>query len=241
VLATVQQLFAHCATGRASGALRQLHFVRKPPGLRIRFGFAGEPDPGVLREEIERLLAPLIQGGQLSHWFPSTYEPEIFKFGGEAAMGDIDAYFSADSRGWCGWSDAERSGATHIDVRLFSATIVNDLILALLDDRDELWDVWCRIAVLHGGEVLPLGTDGTLPTVADLRVIASPREQALLDFYQRANRLFTLRLLRRFNAGKLLFGFRAILPHIVMAHWSRYGFSLVTRRQIHQRVLRALA
>ncbi len=238
----VHGVIAPLVAKRRTAGLRQVHFVRKPPGLRIRLGFAAEEGAAMeeLRDMADSLLSPACESGYVEQWFASAYEPETYKYGGPTAMGDVDAHFAADTNGWSRRIALEQAGASSVDARLFSVCVINDLILRVVDGLDELWDVWCGITIRHGGAPLPLGAGGAIPVLGDLDGAVSAEEHSLLYYYQRVNRIFAARLQRRFAAGTLLFGFRTILPHIVMAHWNRYGFSEAVRQDICQKIMAAL-
>ena len=239
----IRSLLAQIVRRRERTGLRRLHFVRKAPGLRIRLGFSSDDPTPAMIDAADRtacLLKPAFDEGLVRHWYPSAYEPEIHKYGGPATLTDVNAYFAADTIAWSRRIMLELTHAQSVDVRLWSVCLINDLILKLVDGLDEVWDVWCTITLRHGGTPTALGSPTSAPVLADLSPVATPGEQALAHDCARANSLFARRLIRRFEKGELLFGFRAILPHLVMAHWNRFGFSLMVRQEMCQRMMATL-
>ena len=64
---------------------------------------------------------------------------------------------------------------------------VNDLFDRFLEGPEEVWDVWCRIATLHGAKV-PTGNSQTpRPSIDDVIDRVSPAEAAVLSDYSAAN------------------------------------------------------
>lgn len=217
--------------------LRCFFFVRKPPGLKLRFALR---DPrGAATREIESCMKRLARVKVAGKWFPSVYEPETFKFGGPEAMEAVHAHFFADSTAWWRWEELRRGSNTSIASRLLSMSVLNDLFSQFLGGPEEVWDVWCRVAALHGSSI---GSDGpAMPAILIEHLIdrVTPEEQAILRNYS----LYNSRMARRFRsllaAGKLLYRNRLVLPHVALYHWNRYGFTPDDRAAMFTAMVRA--
>jgi thiopeptide-type bacteriocin biosynthesis protein len=226
------------------GRLACFYFMRKNPGLRLRFDLQGP------RAEATRAIESLLDGvaredRAVGTWFPSVYEPETYKFGGPPAMAAIHAYFFADSSAWWRWEALRRAGGTRIDPRLLSASVLDHLFGEFVDGPEEVWDVWCRIAAIHGAPiapVTPVASERPRPAPPPLESLAervSPGERALLRAYAVGNRALARRFRALYASGKLLFANRLVLPHVATYHWNRYGFSPENRASIFTPMMRA--
>jgi thiopeptide-type bacteriocin biosynthesis protein len=213
--------------------------MRKPPGLRLRFELEDTRDGAAAAEEIEALFGDLADQGLVDRWYPSVYEAEVFKFGGPEAIDAVHAYFFADSSAWWRWDEQQGTGDTSLNPRLLSVSVLNDLFAAFTDGPEEVWDVWCHIAVLHGDSVTLNTPAAPKVLIDDLVDRVSNREAALLRGYASSN----AELVRAFRAlhaaGKLLVANRLVLPHIALAHWNRYGFTPDDRASMYTRMIRA--
>jgi thiopeptide-type bacteriocin biosynthesis protein len=202
-------------------------FVRKPPGLRLRFALSAAGDDAV--REIESCMDRLGRRKLVTKWFPSIYEPETFKFGGPEAMEAVHAYFFRDSMSWWRWEELQKQANTSIGTKLLSLSVLNQLFARFLDDPEEIWDVWCRVAALHGVSVVSGDPAVAAVRIEDLIERVTPPEQGILRSYSSYND----ELARQFGAiyanGKLLYANRLVLPHIALYHWNRYGFTLSDR------------
>ncbi|MGW4029827.1 thiopeptide-type bacteriocin biosynthesis protein [Streptomyces sp. NPDC004838] len=196
-------------------------FVRKPPGLRLRFQLTGPR--GATEGRIRECCDGLVERRLVERWFASVYEAEVFKLGGPEAVEAVHAHFSADSRAWWRWERVSRGAA--IDTRLLSVAVLNDLFLRFLEHPEEIWDVWCRIASLHGASVTEKGGAVPVPTMERIISRVGTEESAILHDYSLANATMATRFGELHEQGRLLFAYRFVLPHIALYHWNRYGFA----------------
>lgn len=215
--------------------------MRKPPGLRLRFELENTRDVAVAVavQEIEAFLDDLADEGLLEQWFPSVYEAEVFKFGGPDAIDAVHAYFFADSTAWWRWQELRWTGNTSLDSRLLSVSVLNDLFTAFTDGPEEVWDVWCHLATLHGGSMAHDAPPAPAVMIDDLIDQVSQSEAALLRTYASSNAEFAQQLLALHAAGKLLYANRLVVPHIALYHWNRYGFTPDDRASMYTRMIRA--
>jgi thiopeptide-type bacteriocin biosynthesis protein len=219
------------------GLLERFVFARKSPGLRLRFG--AQPDGVDATDEIVDWLNERLRQGMIARWFPSVYEPEVFKLGGPDAMAAVHEYFAADSSSWWQWEKLRDLPSSRIGTLVCSLAVMNDLFLRFLDGPEEVWDVWCHIAALHGGSVRGEPVSAAPARIEHLMPRGSAKERRVLRRYELAN----TRIARQFQAlhqtGKLLYAYRLILPHVAFYHWNRYGFGLEDRQTIFKAMLSA--
>lgn len=216
--------------------IRCFFFTWKPPGIRLRFELAGGKEAA---HEIESCLGELVDRGVLSRWYPSVYEAETFMFGGPEAMDAVHPYFFADSTGWWRWDAISRCPETMLDPRLLSVSVLNDLFVQFTDGPEEVWDVWCHVATLHGDAPTGGGPPVGAPMLADLVDQVGPSEQAVLRAYEDANAELTRRFRALHSAGRLLHASRLVLPHLAVHHWNRYRFSAPDRASMYTPMIRA--
>lgn len=232
-----EDLFPVVQSLKTQKLLRCFFFMRKPPGLRLRFALQAPRDDAI--RAIESCLRGLARRRVIGKWFPSVYEPEIFKFGGPETMEAVHAHFFADSTAWWRWEELRFGGETSIESKLLSVCVLNDLFARFLDGPEEVWDVWCRVAALHGASVESECQPTPAIRIEHLIGQVTPREKQILCTYSSCNGTMA----RRFGAvhakGKLLFGNRLVLPHVALYHWNRYGFTLEDRASIFTRMVRA--
>ncbi|GAB4520838.1 MAG: hypothetical protein Tsb0019_22010 [Roseibium sp.] len=79
--------------------LRNMFFMHKPPGLRLRFQSVPVDEPR-LRCELNRQLEAWRDQRLIPGWSFEIYEPETLLFGGAGAMDHVHRLFSRDSRYW---------------------------------------------------------------------------------------------------------------------------------------------
>ena len=187
---------------RRERSLDCFYFMRKPPGVRMRFHGTD------VARELSRILTRLNRARSIGRFFTSIYEPEVHLFGGERAMALVHAHFDADTRAWMA------GGSPLIPA------LLDDLFLTTLQSRTETWDVWWNLWALMPKKI----RDGA--TNADIRPLesASAEEGQLVADYRRANERFA----KGFNAlqdrGELECGMRAALAFVAMFTFNRHGF-----------------
>ena len=124
-------------------------FMRKPPGLRIRF----ETAPGRRRELTDELSArleslwPLVERIQ-----PGVYEPEELLFGGAASMGFVHWLFTVDSCAWLAFHRLADPTPTWVFSLLLLRCLFDGLGIVGWEDLE----VWSRIH-RQAGRTLPVG------------------------------------------------------------------------------------
>lgn len=183
------------------------------------------------------MLADLGERGFIVRWYPTVYEAEVFKFGGPDAIDPVHAYFFADSTAWWCWEEHRDTGDASLNPRLLSVSVLNDLFAAFTDGPEEVWDIWCHIAVLHGDVVAIDAPRSPKVVIDDLVDRVSGAEATLLRKYASSNAELVEAFRSLGAAGKLLFANRLVLPHIALAHWNRYGFTSHDRASMFTRMM----
>jgi thiopeptide-type bacteriocin biosynthesis protein len=207
-------------------------FMRKPPGLRVRFRMNPDASDAVVakvRASCKRLKA----SGRCGRIYFSCYEPETFQFGGPRAMELAHRYFAGDTKAWCEHSRLLAEGRAVLGPDVLSLSVLNDLFQRTLrGSEDEVWDTWCNLSLIHGRRPELVERPLRAPTLDELARVASPPEGELLRQYERRNRAFALGLQRAHERGELLYAMRLILPFVALFHWNRYALSPAQRELI---------
>lgn len=198
-------------------------FVRKPPGLRLRFQ-ASRRATG-LQAAICRWLIDAESRNDIRGFRFTIYEPESHRFGGKAGMDAAHALFDASASLSLQFHADDSRPLTAFE---FSIATTSDLLGRCLDDRAEVWDIWCRLA-----KVIPTATDqpsreievsedylAGLPTL--FRVLGDRWAPALDDIDKAHDRV--ARDLRALACGGVLqVGLREWLVAATIFDWNRLG------------------
>jgi len=205
---------------RRRRSLRRFFFMRKPPGIRLRF-LGPDPRRRIL-PDLQEVLTRLRRRRRIRRFFCSVYEPEIRSFGGASAMDLVHAYFEVDSAAWIELDQLSAAGRGTLAADVVSLAAVNDLFLRALEDAGEVWDAWCNLAELRPA---PKGDLPRLrvPFLAGLLPMATATERRVLRRYARANQVLARGLSRLWSRGALSTGLRAILPFVAAFHFNRHG------------------
>lgn len=218
------------AVGAAVGRLRRERALdlwfwqRKEPGLRLRFrARAGR------EEEVAAALVPVLRGlvrrGAVRRWRASVYEPEVHLFGGPAMMEAAHRWASADA---AVQAASLASSGLAVTPSVLTLAVLNDLFRRGCDSGpEEVWDVWCRLAAMHG--IAP-GAGRPLPAIGieDIAALAPDVGRAMAA----ANARLAAALSRAWSAGRLTTGRRAALSMVALFHWNRMGLGPDSRRQL---------
>lgn len=215
---------------RAEDRFRRFFFVRKPPGLRLRF-FGENLD--------ERLLPPLVAWldeaerlNAIRGYRTARYEPERARFGGPMGMDIAHDAFDRDSRHVMRYAGLSRDAQLALSRRAFSLLLANDLFGRRIADIAELWDIWQRLSRVVGdvrAERATTADDVALALVAfsDVQAVLArvPADAATLltDAWQ-DNAEIIARLHASEQTGGLRVGPRAWLASVCLFHWNRLAF-----------------
>lgn len=214
----------------AEGAVIGWWFLRKHPCWRLRF-------LGADTTAVNHMLDQLTDSGIIARWWPTVYEPETAAFGGPAGTDTIHDLFCADSRGVL---DYLRHDTPGLGRRELSILLLSGLMRAAGLDAFECGDVFDRVARLRP---TPAEADTaridqladkvrvllSIPHLADseLFIPGGPVAHAapwLAAFHTAGRQLGDAAA-----QGHLDRGLRAILTHVVIFHWNRFGLSATSQ------------
>lgn len=214
-------------------------FLRKHPCWRLRLH-------GADVAAVNQLLDELTATGAIARWWPTTYEPETAAFGGTTGMDTIHDLFCADSRGVLDHLRHEDPG---IGRRELSILLISGLFQAAGLDAFERGDVFARVAQLR-----PTPADATRieQLAGNVRVLLSvphlstsglfshdePAAHAspwLTAFQTAGHQLGTAAA-----QGQLKRGLRAVLTHVLIFHWNRFGLSATSQSVLARAATMAL-
>ncbi|HEX6356060.1 thiopeptide-type bacteriocin biosynthesis protein [Actinophytocola sp.] len=214
----------------AEGAVAGWWFLRKHPCWRLRF-------LGADTTTVNHLLEELTDSGAIARWWPTVYEPETAAFGGPAGTATIHDLFCADSRGVL---DYLRHDTPGLGRRELSILLLIGLMRAAGLDAFECGDVFDRVTRLRPTPVEAdiarndqladkVGVLLSIPNLADseLFIPGGPVAHAapwLAAFHTAGRQLGDAAA-----HGHLDRGLRAILTHVVIFHWNRFGLSATSQ------------
>jgi thiopeptide-type bacteriocin biosynthesis protein len=222
-------------TWRSDSRLKHFFFMRKDPGLRLRF-----LADGTLNNELSALLDSLIDKGAIDVWFRSVYEPESDRFGGAAAMEAVHAWFDTDAAQWMVLDRLRSEGRAAIARDVLCAATALDLVTNAVPDRAEAWAVWRLYASSNGLASGDNTMDEQFGDIQFLNSQATPGEQEVLHAYQAANRGLSSRLSKLTQEGKLNAGIRSVLATIILFHFNRHGLDVAAHNRVAGTMTRAL-
>jgi thiopeptide-type bacteriocin biosynthesis protein len=218
------------ARWREERRFAQAFFLRKPPGLRLRF--MADKLTSRLEPELVAWLLEMEQRNLIRSFHFATYEPEVFLFGGAAGLEIAHEHFDRDTRLVLEY-EARAYATPHYVV---SAAVLNDLFLRYVEDRGELWDIWMRVWHAHGAprlpEVEPLAPAGFDEFPDELGGLA---QEARLGNARIASRLRAALVTRQLDCGP-----RAWLAQVAAFHWNRWGLGPAARMRILAAMLELL-
>jgi thiopeptide-type bacteriocin biosynthesis protein len=215
---------------QTGGALAGWWFLRKHPCWRLRLH-------AVDATAVDHVLDELTAAGVLTRWWPTIYEPETTAFGGPGGMHAIHDLFYADSRGVL---DYARRRAPGLGRRELSILLINGLLHAAGLDWFERGDVFDRVAHLRPAppEADTVRIDALTMNMRTLLAVPAQADSALFALggpatfaapWRAAFIATGHRLAEAAARGRLDRGLRAILTHVLIFHWNRFGLSATTQ------------
>lgn len=205
-------------------------FLRKHPCWRLRF-------LGANTTAVNHLLEELTNSGAIARWWPTVYEPETAAFGGPAGTDTIHNLFRADSRGVL---DYLRHDTPGLGRRELSVLLLSGLMRAAGLDAFECGDVFDRVTRLRP---TPAEADTaridqladkvrvflSIPHLADSELFTPGGPVAHAAPWLAAFHTAGRQLGDAASQGHLDRGLRAILTHVVIFHWNRFGLSATSQ------------
>jgi thiopeptide-type bacteriocin biosynthesis protein len=215
---------------QAEGAVAGWWFLRKHPCWRLRLRSADHA-------AVDGVLGELIDFGVLARWWPTVYEPETAAFGGPAGMETAHDLFCADTRGVLDYLRREDSG---LGRRELSILLLSGLLRASGLDLFECGDVFDRVARLR-----PTPADADAARIerlaAKVRILLSISDLPNSELFTPGGPVaYAAPWLAAFQTaghqlrdaaarGRLERGVRAVLTHILIFHWNRFGLSAASQ------------
>ncbi|MEV4477052.1 thiopeptide-type bacteriocin biosynthesis protein [Nonomuraea sp. NPDC049504] len=210
------------------GVVQGWWFLRKPPGWRLRVHTTDRP-------AVDRALRELVEERVIARWWSTIYEPETFAFGGPDGTDIAHELFCADSHGVLAYA---RQKAADQGRRELSLLLINALLREAGLDWFERGDVFGRVAAIRPA---PPGNQTSaveklapnvrtlllVPRQADRRLLADTL--AFVEPWLAAYETAGQRLGDAAARGRLDRGLRAVLTHVLIFHWNRFGLSATTQ------------
>jgi thiopeptide-type bacteriocin biosynthesis protein len=183
------------------------------------------------------VLGELTSSGAIARWWPTVYEPETAAFGGPTGMETAHDLFCADTRGVLDYLRREAPG---LGRRELSILLLSGLLRTSGLDLFECGDVFDRVARLRpapadadAARIERLATKvRVLLSISDLPhselfTAGGPVAYAApwLAAFQTAGRQLRDAAAR----GRLERGVRAVLTHMLIFHWNRFGLSAASQ------------
>jgi thiopeptide-type bacteriocin biosynthesis protein len=214
----------------ADGAVAGWWFLRKHPCWRLRL-------LGADTAAVDHALDDLVTSAVIARWWPTVYEPETAAFGGPAGMDCVHDLFCADSRGVL---DYLRHDTPGLGRRELSILLLGGLMRAAGLDGFECGDVFDRVGRLR--PTLAATDTARIGRLADqVRGFLSMSAQSNSALFTPGGPIaHTAPWLAAFRTagrqfgddasnGHLDRGLRAILTHVVIFHWNRFGLSAASQ------------
>jgi thiopeptide-type bacteriocin biosynthesis protein len=215
---------------RADGAMTGWWFLRKYPCWRLRLSHTDTA-------AINSVLDELTDTGTIERWWPTLYEPETAAFGGPAGADAVHDLFCADSAGVLQYLRQDSPG---LGRRELSILLLSGLMRAAGLDTFECGDVFDRVARLRPA---PADADTariskladhvrmllSIPDPANSELVTSDWPVAHAAPWLASLRTAGERLGHDAADGCLDRGLRAVLTHVVIFHWNRFGLSAASQ------------
>ncbi|WP_026416460.1 thiopeptide-type bacteriocin biosynthesis protein [Actinomadura oligospora] len=131
---------------RAEQRFELCFFVRKYPGLRLRFH--GPDLETRLAPELLPWIGDETERGELVGHRLAVYEPEFHRFGGPAGMAVAHRHWNRDTLLALAYEATRPTAPASVGASGLWAAMVNHLLRLCLEDAAEAWDVWKRLDTL---------------------------------------------------------------------------------------------
>lgn len=208
-----------------AGQLSTWWYIRKPPGLRLRYLLV-DSNSAV----IEKLLGELVTTGEVVNWTRGIYEPETVAFGGSDAMDVTHTLFHHDSRHLL--ARAAQTGSTGpaagLGQRETTVLLFSTMLRAAGLDWFEQGDVWAKVVDLRPrGQAHQAAADRAEEVGQAVRRLLTVNARSVPDLlaesWLAAFETAGQQLAALARNGKLHRGLRAVLAHHFIFHANRAG------------------
>ena len=198
-----RQLAAAVRGWISSGTVREFAFVRKAPGVRLRFLSAASGDAA--REKIVRYVARARARGDVADYAFGLYEPESHQFGGREGIRLFHRFSTIDSLTSLSALSIVRAKEGRLARSALSLLLIGTMLdVAVPGGAWEQWDVWCNMRYAkrtftgsEPGQVAARKAIGA--NRALLSVLANDREQLVGQLTRKEQAL--LAAYRAFKSG----------------------------------------
>jgi thiopeptide-type bacteriocin biosynthesis protein len=217
-----------CSAWLADGLIRRWFFVRKPPGLRLRFEQAESSriDEAIQQWRVD--CAELLTDTDCSRVVAvrhGVYEPECERMGGVQGIELLHQILCAITPIAIGIEQAQSGSEARYPIAALGA---NSFIQNALLDSAEITDVWQRLnGVFEGAAALPdPATRSALTDPTGFRAGLPVEVSFLADAALQLAHLFGTEARALANCGGLAVGLRAWLVDAVLFQWNIFGLGL---------------
>jgi thiopeptide-type bacteriocin biosynthesis protein len=224
-----QMIRSALSTWRQSSTCDRFFFMRKPPGLRLRF--LSKVAKGNFERILFEWLSGLARNQHVVSYAPAIYEPEEHRFGGARGMAIAHLIWSADAEMIVEYECLQTARHGSVPRSAIWAVLVNSLQRQTLDDSAEMWDVWCMLADTLSDFCIEdalvsryYAMAHTLfnPTPQWL-VLLTPEVRRLVERSMEINRIAADELRNLVTAGTLKIGIRSWLTSNALFQANRWG------------------
>ncbi|MGH3930424.1 MAG: thiopeptide-type bacteriocin biosynthesis protein [Pseudonocardiaceae bacterium] len=224
------------ALADAAGLLGCWFFIRKAECWRLRYQAPNATSGQEAQTFLTQLLDRMLIQGQLTQWWETRYEPEVFAFGGPAGMTVAHNLFHHDSQHILAYLSRESANPPpnqRIGRREVSILLCSLLMRAAGQEWCEQGDVWTQVAQHRptDPDTPPEQSHAITPALRRLMTVDTGPTSTLIHsgplqfaadwmaaFHQAGHELGNLG-----REGHLTRGLRAILAHHVLFAWNRLG------------------
>jgi protein-L-isoaspartate(D-aspartate) O-methyltransferase len=228
----MEHLGPQLATAQENSVITGWWFIRKTPFWRLRYW----PAHSGARRHLALVLDGLKAQSRIVGWTAGIYEPEVFAFGGAAAMEVAHELFIHDSRHILDYlvrQSIAPSAVPGLGRRELAILLPTVLMRSAEQDWYEQGDVWAKVAQHRPAEhMLPSGhLNALIPAMHRLmtvdavpagRLVNSGTLDTLIGWFS-AYRRAGQGLGNLARSGALERGLRAVLTHHVIFTWNRLG------------------
>ncbi|MCA9656440.1 MAG: hypothetical protein H6712_06790 [Myxococcales bacterium] len=227
-------VLAPLVDGARAEGLESFWLLRKDPGLRLRFG--GRALPSELRARLDAALAELRREGVVSTAFPSVYEPETARFGGEAVMEAVHRHLDRDTAAFMAWARAHADAPLPFTLSVLTLAVMVDRVARCIPERAEIWDVWERLRRTYAAPDEPAVPPVSIPAIGLRRLaeVGGPRARAVLERYAAVDEALASELEALWRAGELGVGRRGLLCTLAAFHWNLHRIDRPTMARLSQ-------
>jgi thiopeptide-type bacteriocin biosynthesis protein len=239
-----QELSGALQRWRGEERFQQAFFMRKPPGIRLRF--SGRNVFERLEPELVSWLEDADQRNLIRSFRFSVYEPEQFRFGGPAGMAIAHDQFDLDSRIALAYESLLPAAQAGLPRDLLSLLAATDLFSRCVDDGAEMWDIWQRLRAAVGGGPTSAVQDvdrerSALSLTPEFVNGLAPEAVHLIEEARGGNERIAARLHAAVVAERLTIGVRSWLTGVCIFHWNRLGLTTEDLEPLTARMLAMFA